>query len=36
LADDPASRQALGDRARKGILAQLDGHHLVAALADLG
>ena len=35
LADDPAARQALGERARKSALAQLDGRHLVAALGGL-
>jgi glycosyltransferase involved in cell wall biosynthesis len=35
LADDPAARQIMGERARKSALAQLDGRHLVAALRGL-
>jgi glycosyltransferase involved in cell wall biosynthesis len=35
LADDPAARQVLGQRARKSALARLDGRHLVAALGGL-
>jgi glycosyltransferase involved in cell wall biosynthesis len=36
LADDPAARQSLGERARQSTLARLDGKQLVAALGGLG
>jgi glycosyltransferase involved in cell wall biosynthesis len=35
LADDPVARQSLGERARKSACAQMDGRHLLAALAGL-
>ena len=35
LADDPAARQSLGERARQSACAQMDGRHLLAALAGL-
>jgi glycosyltransferase involved in cell wall biosynthesis len=35
LADSPASRRSLGERARNSALTQLDGRHMVAALAGL-
>jgi glycosyltransferase involved in cell wall biosynthesis len=35
LADDPVTRRSLGERARTGALAQLDGRHMVAALQAL-
>lgn len=36
LADDPAARRSLGERARQSALARLDGRQLVAALGGLG
>jgi glycosyltransferase involved in cell wall biosynthesis len=36
LADDPAARHALGERAHTSALAQLDARHFAAALGDLG
>jgi hypothetical protein len=36
LADDPAVRRSLGERARNSALTQLDGRHMVAALKALG
>lgn len=36
LADDPARRRGIGERARESLLARLDGHDLVAALGGLG
>jgi glycosyltransferase involved in cell wall biosynthesis len=35
LADDPATRHAIGERARTSAVTELDGRHLAAALADL-
>ena len=36
LADDPARRRTLGERARTSALANLDGRHLLTALKELG
>jgi glycosyltransferase involved in cell wall biosynthesis len=36
LADDPAGRRSLGERARKTALARLGGRQLIAALGGLG